>query len=112
MLSRTPRTCHADRDRGRAAATFMRATNRVADAGVRVVGEWARGLDCPLSVGEGPQALAPGALGGIWPQRLIVSVRPFVVSSRVTLSHSSDIGGVQSGWNVAVTVRLKSAFPF
>ena len=33
---------------------------------------------------------------------------PFVVSVTVILLHTSVIGGVQSGWNVAVTVRLNS----
>src|SRR6266536_17467 len=45
-------------------------------------------------------------------QSVIVNVSPLVVSSSVTLSHWTDIGGVQSGWKVAVTVKLKSAFPF
>jgi hypothetical protein len=44
------------------------------------------------------------------PQKLCV--RPFVVSVTVTSVKTTVIGGVQSGWNVAVTMSVKSALPF
>jgi hypothetical protein len=37
---------------------------------------------------------------------------PFVVSVTVTFVNTTVIGGEQLGWNVAVRVRLKLAFPF
>src|SRR5438093_13111796 len=37
---------------------------------------------------------------------------PFVVSVTVMSVNATVIGGVQSGWNVAVTDRLKFALPF
>lgn len=104
----------------------------IADSAVELDGErglvrqmpaWFRGTRVATRMGpgaKGPPRRARGShsrsglrrVSRVEPQRLIVRVSPLVVSSRVTLSHSRDIGGVQSGWNVAVTVRLKSAFPF
>ena len=39
-------------------------------------------------------------------------VRPLVVSVTVTSVNSTLIGGLQSGWKVAVTESVKSALPF
>ena len=39
-------------------------------------------------------------------------VRPFVVSVTVTSVNATVIGGLHSGWNVAVTDSVKSALPF
>ena len=36
----------------------------------------------------------------------------FVVSVTVTSVHTIDIGGLHDGWNVAVSVSEKFAFPF
>jgi len=37
---------------------------------------------------------------------------PFVMSQRLTLEYTTVIGGVQSGWNVAVAEIEPSALPF
>ena len=42
----------------------------------------------------------------------IFAVIPFVVSVRTTSTKTTVIGGVQLGWNAAVAVSVKSAFPF
>jgi len=39
-------------------------------------------------------------------------VSPFVVSVTVTSVKTTVIGGLQSGWKVAVADSVKSAFPF
>lgn len=39
------------------------------------------------------------------------AVAPLVSSTRLTLVNCTVIGGLHSGWNVAVSVRLKFASP-